>query len=101
MNSIRSVSKIPSFPRKREPRVASVRAVALGPRFRGGDDYFLKLAATFWVGPFRFLDPLLPTQACIPGKWRQYLSSPRKRGPRAANRGMIQKRPCVYILASR
>src|SRR5215472_3206512 len=28
-------------------------------------------------------------------------SSPRKRGPRAADRGMSEKRPCVYILASK
>src|SRR5215468_4910545 len=28
----------PSFPRKREPRAHEGRAVALGPRFRGGDD---------------------------------------------------------------
>ena len=28
-------------------------------------------------------------------------SSPRKRGPRAADRGMSEKRLCVYILASK
>jgi len=43
-------TKIPSFPRKREPSVASVRAVTLGPRFREGDYNLLKLAVTFGSG---------------------------------------------------
>ena len=41
--------KTPSFPRKREPRAASIRAVALGPRFRGGDDKLLQLLGAFQV----------------------------------------------------
>ena len=48
------VIKIPSFPRKREPRGCKCSAggplflpgQALGPRFRGGDDTLLRLAAT-------------------------------------------------------
>jgi hypothetical protein len=44
------ITKTPSFPRKREPRVADIRAFALGPRFREGDDEMLKLLASFQIG---------------------------------------------------
>jgi hypothetical protein len=45
-----TLTKTPSFPRKREPKVASIRALAPGRRFRGGDDKVLGLLAAFQVG---------------------------------------------------
>ncbi len=46
----RSCRFFSSFPRKRESRAARAAAVALDPRFRGGDDNLLERRDSFWVG---------------------------------------------------